>query len=156
MEVISDHLINLRPIGAEEDPDNILNFLVASFDAVSKPAYEIVGAPPDLIPELKVALRPKPEPGKQVVELWSGGYYGGPPVTLHLKNATIRDIINATSVATEPYYANHVLGQAPRGWVYTFNPNPSQGNSKYSWKSLLSMPSTWSLRGNPTRETRHQ
>jgi hypothetical protein len=148
MEVVSDHLINLRPKGTKDDPDSILNLRVASFDAVSKPAYVILDAPRDVIPELNAALRPKPEPGKQVIELYFGGHHGGPPVTLHLKNVTVREILNATSVATDPYADDHLPGQAPRGWVCTFNPNPSPGNSNYSWGSLFSMPRTWRLHEN--------
>jgi hypothetical protein len=156
MEVISDHLINLRPKGDKRNPDNILNLRVASFDAVSKPAYAILDAPQEAIPELHAALRPKPEPGRQLIEIYSGGHHGGPPVTLHLKDVTVREILNATSVATEAHYGDHILGQYPRGWVYSFNPSPSPGSSKYSWRSLFSMPPEWGLREKQKSGPSHQ
>jgi hypothetical protein len=144
MEVVSEHLINLRPKGAKEDPDNILNLRVRTFEAVSTAAYGILDAPRDFIPELNQALRPKPEPGKQVIELYSGGYHGGPLVTLHLRNVTVRDILNATSVATEPSFDDH-KPDAPRGWICVFNPAPPAGNSKYSFRTLFALPSYWHL-----------
>jgi len=144
MEAVSDHLIDLRPKGAREDPDNILNLRVPTFDTASTAAYGILDAPRDFIPELNQALRPEPEPGKQVIELYFGGYHGGPPVTLHLKNVTVRDILNAASVATEQSYGDH-KPDAPRGWTFAFDPNPPSGKSKYSWRSFLCLPSYWHL-----------
>ncbi len=151
MEVVSDHLIDLHPKGAKEDPNNILNVQVQSFDAVSKHAYGILEAPQDFIPELKQALRPKPEPGKQLIELYFGGYHGGPLITLHLKDVTIRDILNAASVATEPSFEDH-KPEAPRGWVCVFNPSPPRGNSKYSFRTLFAMPSYWHYGVRDTQE----
>jgi hypothetical protein len=144
MEVVSDHLIDLRPKGAKADPDGILNLRIPTFEAVSTAAYGILDAPRDLIPELNQALRPKPEPGKQVIELYSGGYHGGPPATLHLKNVTVRDILNAASVATEPSFDDH-KPDAPRGWIFAFDPNPPPGKSRYSWRSFFCLPSYWHL-----------
>lgn len=73
IEVMSEHLINLRPKGAQDDPDDILNFRVREFDWVSKPAYAILNDPRYTIPGVNEALRPKPEPGKQILELYQGG-----------------------------------------------------------------------------------
>jgi hypothetical protein len=144
MEVVSDHLIDLRPKGAKEDPGNILSLRVPTFDTASTAAYGILDAPRDFIPELNQALRPKPEPGKQVIELYSGGYHGGPAVTLHLKNVTVRDILNAASVATEQSFGEH-KPDAPRGWIFAFDPNPPSGESRYSWRSFFCLPSYWHL-----------
>ena len=136
LEVVSDHLINLRPVGAKQDTNNILNLVVPSFDAVSQPAYIILSAPLDVIPELNEALTPKPEPGKHVITLYSRlGGNDGPPITLHPRNATIRAILNAASEATEPFFPD----QDPHGWVYAFDPDPPAGHLKHSWQALFSM-----------------
>jgi hypothetical protein len=145
IEVVSDHLIDLRPVGAKRDPDNILNLRVPSFDVVSMGAYWILAAPRDLIPVLNEALTPKPEPGKQMITLYMGGYQGGPPITLHLKNVTVREILNAASEATEPFYTRGQVGLAPEGWVYTFDPNPHPGYVKHSWATLFGLPRTFRL-----------
>ncbi len=145
MEIVSDHLIGLRPFKAKQDPDNILNLRVASFDMVSKPAYAILDGPHVVIPELKQTLAPKPGPGEQVIELYFGGYHGGPPITLHLKNVTVREILNAAAVASEPFAPS----QKPRGWFYAFDPDPPEGPPRHSWKSFLSLPADWSLRQKP-------
>src|SRR5208283_5572906 len=109
---------------------------------VSKPAYLILEAPRRVIPELDNVLRPKPKPGEQVVELYVGGMHGGPLVTLHIANVTIRDIFNATSVATEPSFADH-NANAPRGWFFTFDPSPPAGKSKYNWQTFFALPGDW-------------
>jgi len=142
MEVVSGHLINLLPKSAKEDLDDILNFRVPKFDAVSKPAYGILNDPRHAIPGVNEALRPKPEPGKQILELYQGGYQGNLLITLHLKNVTVRDILNAASVATEPSFEDH-KPDAPRGWICVVNPNPAAGNSRYSWQSFFSLPRYW-------------
>lgn len=142
MEVASDHLINFHLRGAKDAPGDLLNLRVATFDAVSKPAYDILEDPRYMIPELNEALRPKPEAGKVLLELYSGGPHGGPRITLHLKNVTIRDILNATSIATEASFDDH-KPDAPRGWVCVFNPDAPSGNSKYSFRTLFSLPAFW-------------
>lgn len=142
VEIVSDHLIDLRPAGAKQDPNNILNLRIPNFDAVSMKAYSILDAPRDVIPPLNEALTPKPEPGKRVITLYFGGYHGGPMITLHLKNVTVREILNATAVASE----RSTPAEKPRGWLYALDPEPRAGKPRHSWGSLLSLPRDWNYK----------
>ena len=151
MEVVSSHLVDLRPAGAKGNTKNPLNLRVPDFDVISRPVYGILGAPRRVIPELDEVLTPKAEPGKQAITLYFGGADGGPRVTLHLKNVSVREILNAASVASEPFFAYHDRTRAPAGWVYCFNPNPSPGNSGHSWKWNFTMPADWMKPGTENR-----
>ncbi|MEJ2010452.1 MAG: hypothetical protein P8Z30_20255 [Acidobacteriota bacterium] len=142
IEVVSDHLIDLYPKGAKKDPENLMNLRVSAFDTSDKDAYTILGNPRVVIPALDAALTPKPEPGKRLLTLYFGGYHPpGPPVTLHLKNATVRDILNAAAVASERFFPD----KEPLGWVYTFDPAKSLVSGyRYTWGTLYSLPNGWS------------
>jgi len=143
MEVVSDHLINLRPSGAKQNPENILNLRVGKFDAVSMRATMILNTPWDVIPELNEALIPKGKPGEAPIFLIHRGYQGGSPITLHLKDVMVREILNAASKATEPFYEMGEPGKAPSGWVYTFDPHLPKGYSQHAWRRHFGLPLGW-------------
>jgi hypothetical protein len=143
MEVVSDHLIDLRPLGARKDTQNLLNLRIAKFDLESKRADMVFNAPRAVIPELNEALLPKVKPGEQMIFLIYRGYQGGPEITLHLTDVTIREILNAASKATEPFFEQGQPGKAPSGWMYTFDPNPPKEHSQHSWRKLFGLPTGW-------------
>lgn len=139
-EVISDHLINVYPSLAKQDPFNVLNTRVQRFEVVDEQADGILYSPGDFIPELNERLIPKRGPPQP------SGYSGpglrsiGPGVTLHLENVTVRQVLNAVSEATTEFPANY----SPLGWVYLFEPDPtSPVGGKHSWTVHWSAPSTW-------------
>ena len=148
VEVTSEHLIDLYPKGAKTDPDNLMNLRIPAFNATGKDAYTILGAPRDVIPTLNAALTPKPEPGKRLLTLYVGGYHPpGPPVTLHLKNASVRQVLNAATVASESSFPERDI----RGWVYTFDPaKPLSTGYRYTWATLYSLPYGWKYRMRKT------
>ena len=136
-EVISPHLINIYPTGAKEDPVDVLNTPVPEFDAVDVDPTQILSRPIDFIPELTDRLRPKTKRG------FAGDWLGPvnpPKVTLHLKNTTVRQILNATSEAMEQLPPD----SQPLGWAYIFQPDPSlPAGGKHSWMFVFSAPRNW-------------
>ncbi len=140
-EVVSDHLIGIYPAGAKEDPNDLLNLHVSRFDVVSEDPGALLSRPQDFIPELKGRLTPRRAGGPQ-----PGGTGGdelrgvGPGITLHLRNVTVRDILNAVSEATEKFPPN----LSPVGWVYSFQPDPNlPAGGVHSWMFHWSAPSNW-------------
>jgi len=141
-ELVSEHMINIYPIGAKRDSKDLLNTPVPQFDAISVDPTQILTSPSEYIPELAARLRPtasarEPQP--------SG--YGGvvarsnvPPVTLRLKNTTVRQILNAASEAMEEFPPQY----EPVGWAYLLQPNPSlPAGGKHSWMFVFSAPKNW-------------
>jgi hypothetical protein len=140
-EVVSDHLVNVFPVGAKRDPKDPLNLRLTRFDAVAAHPDHIIAKPDDLIPELRALLTPKRP-------MTSEGYgYAdkplismGPTATFHLRNVTVRDILNAASEATEQYPAK----RSPLGWVYSFSPDSkSPLGGIHSWGVHWSVPANW-------------
>jgi hypothetical protein len=73
------------------------------------------------------------------------GQIGEPRVTLHLRKATIREILNAVAQATEQFPPQYF----PLGWVYSFQPDPTSPiGGLHSWKPLYSVPPNWKEQGN--------
>lgn len=144
IKVVSSNLVNLFPKGATSDPNDLMNLLVPEFEVSAKDAYTILGSPRDVIPALDAVLTPKPEPGKRLITLYSGGYHPpGPSVTLHLRNVTVRQILNATVEASEASFPRRSV----RGWVYKFDPDKSlMSGYRYRWGTLYSLPNGWRYR----------
>ena len=144
-EVISSHLINIYPTGAKEDPVDVLNAPVPQFDAVDVDPTQILSRPMTFIPELTVRLRPNTSPGSQPLPFalhWMGPV-NAPKVTLHLKNTTVRQILNAASEAMEQLPPD----SQPLGWVYIFQPDPAlPAGGNHSWMFLFSAPRNWKQR----------
>lgn len=138
-EVVSPHMINIFPIGAKKDSKDVLNTPVPQFDAISEDPTQILTSPSDYIPELAARLYPR-KPGEPYG-------YGGvaarsnvPPVTLHLKNTTVREILNSASEAMEEFPPQY----DPVGWAYLFEPDPSlPAGGKHSWMFVFSAPRNW-------------
>jgi hypothetical protein len=141
IEVVSGHLVNLLPKGAKKDPENPMNLRIPSCNFEDVGLDTVLGAPRDVIPALDRALTPKPEPGKRVIRLYVQGFNpSATPVTLHLKNVTVRDILNAAALASEKSFSH----SAPLGWVYTFDPaKPLTSGYRYTWATLNSLPYGW-------------
>jgi len=140
-EIAGRHLINVYPLGAKTDAQNVLNTVVRRFDVAGEQASSILSAPEFFIPELKRRLAPPTEgaPGPS-------GYAGrglrgtAPPVTLHLTSVTVRQILNAIAEATEQFPPQY----APLGWVYSFQPDPAlPSGGKHTWAFLFCAPHNW-------------
>jgi hypothetical protein len=135
----SRHLINIFPAGAKQDPRDVMNTRVARFDVVDAQPDEILQHPGDFIPELKTRLMAgvgQQYPTNNLEWLRSAG----PTISLHLRNVTVRDILNAVTEATEQFPANY----SPMGWAYSFQSNPSlPGGGIHTWSWLWSAPHDW-------------
>jgi len=112
---------------------------VPRFDAISMDPTQILTSPTEYIPELEARLHPR-TPAQPYG-------YGGltvrsnvPPVTLHLKNTTVRGILNAASEAMGEFPAQY----QPVGWAYLLQPDPSlPAGGKHSWMFIFSAPKNW-------------
>lgn len=58
-EVVSEHMINIYPVGAKRNSTDILNTPVARFDAKSADPTQILTNPCEFIPELASRLNPR-------------------------------------------------------------------------------------------------
>jgi len=108
--------------GGKVDPNDVLNLRVARLDISNQEAAGILFRPYDFIPELKDRLSPpktgRPRPTFYMPPGLSGG---GPKISLHLHNVTVRQVLNAVS---EAFAANTSPSETPTGWVYSFQPDP--------------------------------
>ncbi len=140
-EVAGAHLINIYPEGAKTNPENVLNIRVQRFDVVNEPPSSVLSAPQRFIPELNKRLTAPPRAGEPTGT--AGPVMrpvGGPRVTLHLRNVTVRQILNSVSEATQ----HSPAGFRPLGWVYSFQPDPaSPVGGTHAWTSHGSVPSNW-------------
>lgn len=139
-QMVGEHLINVFPAAAKKDPHNVLNLLVDHFDVANQQPGSILSRPEDFIPELEQLLTLK---RKRTGPPQPSGYGGvrmlgtGPAVTLHLKNVTVRQVLNAVTEATENSPPNY----SPLGWIYTFQRDPTSSiGAKHSWTVHWSVP----------------
>jgi hypothetical protein len=142
-DVVSQHLINVYPIGANRDPADLLNLRVPAFDAVDVYPGDILARPQDFMPEVRARLFPR-KPGEPTGYglIVLGGV--GPTVTLHLRDVTVRQVLNAVSQETEEFPAT----SSPLGWVCYFRPNPTlPAGGTYRWEAHLSAPHDWKAQG---------
>lgn len=138
-KLVSEHMINIDPSGAEKDSKDLLNTPVPQFDAISVDPTQILTSPSEYIPELEAKLQPR-TPGQPYG-------YGGvrarsnvPAVTLHLRNTTVRAILNAASEAMEEFPPQ----TQPVGWAYLFQRDPSlPAGGKHSWMFIFSASKNW-------------
>ena len=143
LEIASEHVINVYPTGAKLDPEDVLNLRIGRFDAVDLQPASILSRPQDFIPELKARLTPKqtgpPQPGGSIGPgLGVGG--GGPTITLHMRESTVRQILNAVSEAMEQFPPNY----QPTGWIYSFRPDSSSPiGGIHTWQFHWSVPHNW-------------
>jgi hypothetical protein len=143
-QIVSKHMINIYPVGAKNNPQDVLNITVLEFHEIGIDPAQILTSPGDFIPELADRLRSR----TSAAGIPQPGGYGGvrmraanvPTVTLNLKNATVRQILNAASEAMEQYPPDH----EPVGWTYLFEPEPGlPGGGKHSWSFLFSASRNW-------------
>ncbi len=137
--VVSDHIVNVYPLAAKEDPNDVLNVRVTQLDIVDEQPSAVLTRPQDFIPELKDRLIPKALrwPLTTSPEMLVDR---GPTVSIHLKNATVRQILNAVSEATEQFPAT----SSPLGWAYSFQLDPQlPAGGKHLWSFHWSAPRHW-------------
>ena len=141
-EIVSQHTVSVFPRGAKDDPHNILNLRVPRFDVQDQHAGWILGFPSMFIPELDARLFP-PTPGKQHkqhITMFIGPVPQGPKVTVHLRDVSIREILNAVSVATERPKGDG-RDDAPYGWIYR-STTPA-GEKKPYFGVIATLPPNW-------------
>lgn len=134
--VVSAHLINVFPREALGDASDPLNIHVARFDVLNEDPWGIISRPEDFIPQLRARLK-LPQRAFGGIGI---GQVVGQKTTIHLRDVTIRQILNAASEATEKYPPD----SSPLGWVWSFKPNPALPNGGvYSWTFHQSAPYRW-------------
>ncbi|SRR6267378_6656069 len=141
-EVISEHMVNIYPAGAKKHRTDLLNTPVPRFDAVNVDPIQVLTRPAEFIPELATRLIPKTSAGPQPSGTVGDTFEDVNPlkVSLHLKDTTVRQILNAASEATEQLPPN----RQPVGWTYLFQPDPASPiGGKHSWAFLFSAPRNW-------------
>src|ERR1700682_1303367 len=141
-EVISEHMVDIHPTGAKRHPADLLNTPVPKFDAVDVDPTRLLTSPADFISELAARLRPKTSAGPQPSGA-GGSVLRGlnvPTITLHMKDTTVRGILNAASEAMEQFPPD----RQPVGWTYLFQPDPASPiGGKHFWAFLFSAPRNW-------------
>jgi hypothetical protein len=85
-KVESAHLINVYPVDAVRDPQDVLNLVIPRFNVDAVPAGLLVTWPERFIPELKDRLTVK-VPGQQQIDLYVGAVATGPTVTIRLRRS---------------------------------------------------------------------
>lgn len=138
-EVVSEHTVSIYPRGAKNDPDDVLNLRVPRFDVEGAYAGSILTFPDRFIPELRAKLFPE-VPGGPQIHVYVGAVPPGPKVTLHVRDVTVREILNAVSVATEAVDGSG-HDDYPCGWI--FSPTSSTGEKQPYWGVFLSLPANW-------------
>ncbi len=141
LELVSQHLVNIYPAGAKNDPNDALNLRIDHFDVVGKPPDVLVNYPPLFMPALANRLAQRksgPSLAYQFPSQWAEGV--GPKVTLHLREMTVREILNRVSEASEELPAKYL----PVGWVASMSPDPALATGwAYSFRLFTTVPSEW-------------
>jgi hypothetical protein len=137
-EPVSQHLVDVFPVGAKKDSSDLLNIPVPRLDIVGKQAGDVLSRPRDFIPQLAERLKGPTRGGPVAGSILSD--VGPPPITLHLRNVTVRQVLNAASEATGEFPAKYM----PYGWIYSFDPEPQlPAGGKHSWGVLWCVPHDW-------------
>ena len=131
----SPHFISVAPTWRRSDPNDILNLKVARFDVEGAQSGRILSWPELFIPELKRKLHPGED---QPIEIYMGAVGIGPLVTLHLRDVTVREILDAVGIATESS-GPHAL---PLGWLFTTK-HPTGSAPVPHWQLFASIPGNW-------------
>lgn len=138
--VLSPHFVEIFPLAAITDARDPLNMKVDRFDVDGIPAGMIMEWPDAFIPELKAKREPAAKGGAKHVDLFVGGVAGGATISIHLRNVTVREILNAVAKTTE----QKPFRDYPMGWQYSFDPKTSfKPGGVQSWKVLLTLPFNW-------------
>ncbi len=137
--MISPHLVSIFPKGALDNPDDILNLRIPRFDAEDIYAGYILQFPETHIPELSAKLYP-PTPGQPTIRQYIAGVLLGSKVTLHLRDVTVRDILNAASIASGNVSFED-LNNFPCGWLYRIRTKDGQPIPQFV--SISTLPFNW-------------
>lgn len=141
LQVVSQHLVNIYPAGAKSDPKDALNVRIDHFDIVDRPPDVLMNLPPLFMPALANRLAQRksgPSLAYQFPSQWVESV--GPKVTLHLRNMTVRDILNRISEASADLYPKYL----PLGWVASLSPDPALATGwAYSFRAFPTVRSTW-------------
>jgi hypothetical protein len=137
----SNHFVSIYPKAAMTDPDDPLNLRVKRFDVDGAQAGLIFTWPELFVPELKEKLTPgsTKAPNPKHVDLYVGPVAVGPLVTLHLRNVTVREILDAASQATE----GAAFPEAPLGWSFAFDPKSISAGGVVYWRLFMTLPHNW-------------
>ncbi len=153
-------MIDVRPKGGGENPNDLLNIKVRDYSIdANVTAGQAIGRIDEGAPELRDFLRRRHEewmkrtnrqPGGSPGSIWSGNFVP-PRFTLHLHDVTVRQILDAISLKDIETF-NQVVkegkffdlaGKAtrwnPTGWKYDFvlKPDASTGLGGYpTWRSF--------------------
>lgn len=128
-EAVAPHLINVLPIGAENDGDDLLNVQLSNFHLVNVSGGGFLGNPVRFLPELKAALTRAQQHG---CEIGPGFSDKAPGITIQATRVTVRQALNLVSQASIAS-AEHGTGYA-FGWVYLREEFPSDSNPANSWR----------------------
>ena len=119
-----------------------LNLKVKRFDVKGARAGAILTWPERFIPELNDRNRTRSPKGEKTnhIDIYVGPVAGGPAITLHLRNVTVREILNSVSEATEKTASK----QTPLGWAYSPPSKSAPGKAAVEyWRLLETLPSNW-------------
>jgi len=153
LEVVSEHMINVYPRGAKEDDKCPLNLRVDHFDVVNQWPDMLFNYPETYIPNLAKRLVERTVGPPYPVEYPSIMTTGvlGPRLTLHLRDVTLREILNAISLATEE---NFPANMSPVCWASLFHPDAVWAvGGTYSWNHLPCAPADWKKYTKPRPAT---
>jgi hypothetical protein len=131
----------------KEDPNDVLNLRIPQFDVDGEHAGTILGFPTMFIPELRAKLAP-PTPGQQQLFMYIGPVPPGPTVTLHLRDVTVREILNAVTVATEKPEGD---GDDDYPFCWMYRTRTETGEKKPYWGVFFSLPPHWRELIHPAR-----
>jgi hypothetical protein len=136
--VKSPHFISIAPKQLRSDPKDMLNKKIAAFDVDGTQSGEILTWPDRFVPELWRLLHHE-TPGEQQVYVYQGvGVAIGPLVTLHLRDTTLREILDTVSIATEAAGPDAF----PLGWVFSMEPTKDSGLAP-KWHLMVGAPGNW-------------
>ena len=114
-QVIGSELVHVFPVGANKDPQDLLNTKVKLF-SVSGISYDLVlKYPYYYIPELSAEVARRSKSSEAVGHTM--GNVGVPTITITLRDVTVRDILN--EIARRAAMASKSK-QIHTGWIYTF------------------------------------
>jgi len=154
LEVVLKHVINIYPQGAKDDAKDPLNMRVKRFDFVNRQISEFMNYPGGCIPELAKRLVQRTEGPPYPVEFseeWATSPYE-PKTTLHLRNVTVREVLNAASKATIAY----PFKAPPLGWSSLFHPDPAWAvGGTYQWRAFWCASMSWKKPSKPSSGGTH-
>jgi hypothetical protein len=142
LEVVSDHMVDIYPTGAKDDASDPLNLRVERFDFVDDRPGTLLNGPEAYISELRKRLVQRSKGPPYPVEYSSIIMVGmlEPRITLHLRDVTVRQILNAASEATQAFPPKLL----PSCWSSLLHPDPVWAvGGTYSWRAFGCVPKDW-------------